>query len=99
MLFTQVDFIFCFLPISLVGYVLLARYTPLPNAALVWLAGASLTFYGYWKLRLLWVVLISALVSAADYFRRFNLVLSPRVADFPAIREPLADRSADRKVG
>jgi CDP-diacylglycerol--glycerol-3-phosphate 3-phosphatidyltransferase len=29
----------------------------------------------------LWVVLVSALVSAADYFRRFNLILSPRVAD------------------
>jgi CDP-diacylglycerol--glycerol-3-phosphate 3-phosphatidyltransferase len=27
----------------------------------------------------LWVVLVSALVSAADYFRRFNLFLSPRV--------------------
>jgi len=45
------------------------------------------------------VVLVSALVSAADYFRRFNLVLSPRVADFPAVREALADRSAGRKVG
>ena len=27
----------------------------------------------------LWVVVITALVSAADYFRRFNLFLSPRV--------------------
>jgi alginate O-acetyltransferase complex protein AlgI len=63
MLFTQVDFIFCFLPISLVGYFLLARYAPVPNAALLWLAGASLAFYGYWKLRLLWVVLISVIVN------------------------------------
>ena len=30
----------------------------------------------------LWVVVVAALVSAADYFRRFNAVLSPRVADF-----------------
>jgi len=27
----------------------------------------------------LWVVVVTALVSAADYFRRFNLYLSPRV--------------------
>jgi CDP-diacylglycerol--glycerol-3-phosphate 3-phosphatidyltransferase len=27
----------------------------------------------------LWVVVVTALVSAADYFRRFNLFLSPRV--------------------
>ena len=35
----------------------------------------------------LWVVLITALVSAADYFRRFNMILNPRVADFTAARE------------
>ena len=43
----------------------------------------------------LWVVLVSALVSAADYFRRFNLLLSPRVADFAVRRE----QRPDRKVG
>ena len=43
----------------------------------------------------LWVVLVAALVSAADYFRRFNLILSPRVADFTVARE----QRGDRKVG
>ncbi len=38
---------------------------------------------------------VSALVSAADYFRRFNLLLSPRVADFAVRRE----QRPDRKVG
>ncbi len=38
----------------------------------------------------LWVVLVAALVSAADYFRRFNLLLSPRVADFAVRREQRA---------
>ena len=28
------------------------------------------------------MVVVTALVSAADYFRRFNDILSPRVADF-----------------
>jgi CDP-diacylglycerol---glycerol-3-phosphate 3-phosphatidyltransferase len=30
----------------------------------------------------LWIVVITALVSAADYFRRFNVILNTRVADF-----------------
>ena len=29
----------------------------------------------------LWVVVVAALVSAADYFRRFNSILGPRVAE------------------
>src|SRR6059058_5060879 len=29
----------------------------------------------------LWLVVFAALVSAADYFRRFNVILNPRVAD------------------
>ncbi len=43
----------------------------------------------------LWVVVVAALVSAADYFRRFNLILTPRVAEFTVVRE----QRADRKVG
>jgi CDP-diacylglycerol--glycerol-3-phosphate 3-phosphatidyltransferase len=40
----------------------------------------------------LWVVVAAALVSAIDYFRRFNLVLSPRIAD-------VVIRQEDRKAG
>ena len=43
----------------------------------------------------LWVVVVAALVSAADYFRRFNLILSPKVADISVARE----RRGDRKAG
>jgi CDP-diacylglycerol--glycerol-3-phosphate 3-phosphatidyltransferase len=37
--------------------------------------------YQFWMIgqAALWVVVVTALVSAADYFRRFNLFLSPRV--------------------
>jgi hypothetical protein len=35
----------------------------------------------------LWAVVVTALASAADYFRRFNIVLNPRVADFASARE------------
>ena len=44
----------------------------------------------------LWVAATTALISAADYFRRFNLFLGPRVAD---LRAPGERRAADRKVG
>ena len=43
----------------------------------------------------LWVVVVAALVSAADYFRRFNVLLGPRVADFDAAREPQTRRALD----
>jgi len=44
----------------------------------------------------LWVVIVAALASAFDYFRRFNVVLNPRIADFEAAR---GLRSDSRKAG
>jgi CDP-diacylglycerol---glycerol-3-phosphate 3-phosphatidyltransferase len=44
----------------------------------------------------LWVVVVTALVSAADYFRRFNAILGPRVPEFSVSRDR---RSSDRKAG
>ena len=32
----------------------------------------------------LWVVIVTALASAFDYFRRYNVVLNPRIADLAA---------------
>jgi CDP-diacylglycerol--glycerol-3-phosphate 3-phosphatidyltransferase len=44
----------------------------------------------------LWVVVVTALVSAADYFRRFGVFLNPKVVALPS--SPPKAR-ADRKVG
>jgi CDP-diacylglycerol---glycerol-3-phosphate 3-phosphatidyltransferase len=44
----------------------------------------------------LWVVLVTALWSAFNYFRRFNIVLNPRIADFAAARGLHSD---NRKAG
>src|SRR3984893_15904546 len=44
----------------------------------------------------LWVAVLAALVSAADYFRRFNLFPGARVAD---LRVPGDRRATDRKAG
>jgi hypothetical protein len=32
----------------------------------------------------LWVVVVTALVSAADYFRRFGMFLNPKVVPLPS---------------
>ncbi|HTK29612.1 MAG TPA: CDP-diacylglycerol--glycerol-3-phosphate 3-phosphatidyltransferase [Vicinamibacterales bacterium] len=42
----------------------------------------------------LWIVVATALVSAAAYFRRFNTIVSPRIADFNAALEQRSDRKA-----
>jgi len=44
----------------------------------------------------LWMAVLAALVSAADYFRRFNQFLGPRAAD---LRPAGERRATDRKVG
>jgi CDP-diacylglycerol---glycerol-3-phosphate 3-phosphatidyltransferase len=61
--------------------------------ALILAHGQSRTIYLIGQAAL-WVVVATALVSAADYFRRFNAILNPRVAPFPTAR-----RSTDRKAG
>ncbi len=42
----------------------------------------------------LWVVVITAMLSAGDYFRRFNVFVNPRVSPFA-----VASHQSDRKVG
>jgi CDP-diacylglycerol--glycerol-3-phosphate 3-phosphatidyltransferase len=44
----------------------------------------------------LWVAMAAALISAANYFRRFNIIPSPRVADISVARE---QRNSGRKAG
>ena len=42
----------------------------------------------------LWVVMLTALASAVDYFRRFNDLANRRIADFSAGRDQRSDRKA-----
>ena len=63
--------------------------------ALILAHGQTWPFYWIGQIAL-WVVVVTALVSGADYFRRFNVVLNPRIADLTVARER---RSSDRKVG
>jgi CDP-diacylglycerol--glycerol-3-phosphate 3-phosphatidyltransferase len=50
--------------------------------ALILAHGQTWPFYAIGQAAL-WVVVITALVSGADYFRRFNTIVSARVAEFP----------------
>jgi CDP-diacylglycerol--glycerol-3-phosphate 3-phosphatidyltransferase len=53
----------------------------------------GLSFLGH---AALWVVVAAAIVSAGDYFRRFNLFPVADVTELPPARR---DRARDRKVG
>jgi CDP-diacylglycerol---glycerol-3-phosphate 3-phosphatidyltransferase len=44
----------------------------------------------------LWVVVVAALVSAIDYFRRFGMLLNPKAADFTSARSKIEQ---SRKAG
>jgi alginate O-acetyltransferase complex protein AlgI len=63
MLFNSAQFLFVFLPVVVIGFFLLGRYTS-PLLAASWLVGASLVFYSWDKpWRLAPLILTSALVN------------------------------------
>jgi alginate O-acetyltransferase complex protein AlgI len=63
MLFTQFEFLFLFLPLTLAGYFLIAHVIDDPNARLSWLGVASLVFYGYWDVRFVPIIVASILFN------------------------------------
>ncbi|MBR0848967.1 MBOAT family protein [Bradyrhizobium diazoefficiens] len=75
MLFTQFEFIFVFVPITLIGYFSISRIFPHPAAQVVWLAAASLVFYGYWDIRFVPIIAISIVVN---YLCAERIAASPR---------------------
>lgn len=61
MLFNSYAFIFIYLPVVLTGFFVLARWRT--SAALIWLALASLYFYGYWNVRYVGLLLASISIN------------------------------------
>jgi alginate O-acetyltransferase complex protein AlgI len=61
MLFNSYGFIFVFLPVVLLGYMLLVRSRH--SAVISWLAIASIAFYAYWKPAFLLVLAASVLMN------------------------------------
>ncbi len=83
MLFNSFSFLFLYLPVVLAGFFLLGRYAP--RWAAMWLAMASLFFYGYWSLRYLPLLLASivanywaarAILAASGAARRQRMVVA-----------------------
>src|SRR5882762_8873307 len=63
MLFTQFEFIFVFVPITLIGYFGISKIFPQPSAQVIWLAAASLVFYGYWDIRFVPIIAASIVTN------------------------------------
>lgn len=59
MLFNSAEFLFGFLPITLLGFFLTARWSH--TLALTWLTAASVVFYGWWNVN--WVPLMLASIA------------------------------------
>ena len=66
MLFNSIGFLFAFLPITVVGFFLLAKRNS--TLAAGWLAAASLFFYGWWDYRYIYLLLTS--ISLNYWFAR-----------------------------
>lgn len=61
MLFNSYGFLLLFFPTVFVGFFLFARHSPL--AAAGWLAAASLFFYGWWKIEVLPLLVLSIVAN------------------------------------
>jgi alginate O-acetyltransferase complex protein AlgI len=84
MLFSSFEFIFCFLPVTLIVYFLLNRLR-LVTAANTWLLFASLVFYCWWNARYLPLILGSIL---------FNYTIGHLMADSTALKKKAVSRKA-----
>jgi D-alanyl-lipoteichoic acid acyltransferase DltB (MBOAT superfamily) len=60
MLFSSIDFIFIFLPVTLIGYFLLAKHLNYTYAK-TWLLAASLFFYAYWNPANVVIIILSCM--------------------------------------
>jgi alginate O-acetyltransferase complex protein AlgI len=85
MLFNSYGFLFAFLPVTLAGYLCLARFGA--SWAAGWLAGASLFFYGWWDSR--YLLLLGASIA-------LNYAGACRIAAAPA---PVKQRWLAAAVG
>lgn len=61
MLFNSFEFLFAFLPISIIGYYWLARYNP--RLSMFWLVLMSFVFYGWWNALFVSLLAVSVLFN------------------------------------
>ena len=79
MLFNSYAFIFVFLPVVMAGFFLVGRVSH--RGAALWLAIASLVFYGWWNPKFVILILVSILINyVAGYHISRNRNVAPRLA-------------------
>jgi alginate O-acetyltransferase complex protein AlgI len=88
MLFNSLEFIFVFLPVTLAGYVLVRMVAP--AARIVWLAAASLAFYGYWDPKFLPIIAVSIVANFGFANAIATFKTSARLLLFVAVTANLA---------
>jgi alginate O-acetyltransferase complex protein AlgI len=71
MLFNSPEFLFCFLPIVLLGYAILGRFGR--TSVVSWLALSSLVFYAYWRIEFVLLLLGSIAFNYASSHVIFRL--------------------------
>ena len=76
MLFNSPEFLFCYLPIVLLGYAILGRFGR--NPVVSWLAFSSLAFYAYWRLEFVLLLMGSITVNYASSRVIWHLRERPR---------------------
>ena len=64
MLFSSYEFLFCFLPMTIIGYYLILNAKKV-NMARGWLVIASLFFYGWFNIKYLPIIIVSILINFA----------------------------------
>jgi len=83
MLFNSFEFLFVYLPVTLIGYFIVGALIKAPVVRVAWLGAASLAFYTYWEPRFLPIVCVSIafnyvggrLIEAASDRRRFLMFI------------------------
>jgi alginate O-acetyltransferase complex protein AlgI len=73
MLFTSLEFLFCYLPVTFLGFFIIANMWG-QLASAWWLASASIFFYGWWDIRYVPLLLGSVV---------FNYLIGRTIAQFP----------------
>ena len=92
MIFNSYVFIFAFLPIVILGFYGLGRYSH--HLAMLWLAAASLFFYGWWDARFVGLLLGSIVFNyGAGYLIGHSLTHSNRRAKLLLITSIIANLS------
>ncbi len=81
MLFNSPEFLFLFLPITLIVYFLLGKYSPSKDYPISWLVFSSLFFYGWWEASYL-LLIIGSMAFNYSFGIKLQSILSLKVRKF-----------------